>query len=82
MAEEEKKEVEKKEVEKKKKKYIISTIAGNPDYAPSLRNSVDETDPFKLNFPKICSMDYYNNELFIPEWDGDLIVLEKVEEHK
>ncbi len=66
-------------VEKKKKKYIISTIAGNPDYVPSKRNSVNETNPFKLNLPKICSMDYYNNELFIPEWDGDLIVLEKIE---
>ncbi|MFX1390617.1 MAG: hypothetical protein ACFE9Z_11175 [Promethearchaeota archaeon] len=63
----------------KKKKRIISTIAGNPDFIPSHRNSVDEADPFKLNFPKICSMDYFNNELFIPEWDGDLIVLEKLE---
>jgi hypothetical protein len=67
-------------VEKKKKKRVISTIAGNSDYVPSLRNNVDETDPFKINLPKICSMDYYNNELFIPEWDGDLIVMEKVEE--
>ncbi len=67
-------------VEKKKKKRIISTIAGNPDYVPSLRNSVDETDPFKINLPKICSLDYYNRELLIPEWDGDLIVLEKVDQ--
>ncbi|MFW9972294.1 MAG: hypothetical protein ACFFDF_19065 [Candidatus Odinarchaeota archaeon] len=66
-------------VEKKKKKRIISTIVGNPEFVPSLRNSVNETDPFKLNLPKICSMDYYNNELLIPEWDGDLIVLEKVD---
>jgi hypothetical protein len=65
-------------VEKKKKKNTIRTIAGNPTFTPSLRNSVDETDPFNLNLPKICSMDYYNNELCIPEWDGDLIVLEKV----
>lgn len=66
-------------VEKKKKKRIISTIAGNPDYIPSLRNSVDEADPFKINLPKICSIDYCNKELFISEWDGDLIVLEKVD---
>lgn len=66
-------------VEKKKKKRITSTIAGNPDYIPSLRNSVDETDPFKINLPKICSIDYCNKELFISEWDGDLIVLEKVD---
>lgn len=66
-------------VEKRKKKHIISTIAGNPDYVPSLRNKVDETDPFKINLPKICGMDYFNNELYIPEWDGDLIVLEKTD---
>ncbi|UCC19293.1 MAG: hypothetical protein JSV62_14500 [Promethearchaeota archaeon] len=66
-------------IERKKKKRIISTIAGTPNYTPSLRNSVNETDPFKINLPKICSMDYYNKELFIPEWDGDLIVLEKNE---
>ncbi|MFX1316332.1 MAG: hypothetical protein ACFE9T_10745 [Promethearchaeota archaeon] len=69
-------------VVKKKKKRIISTIAGNPNFIPSHRNSVHETDLFKLNLPRICSMDYYNNELFIPEWDGDLIVLEKIEEKK
>ncbi len=67
-------------VEKKKKKRIISTILGNSDFTPSLRNSVDETDPFKVNLPKICSMDYYNKELYVPESDGDLIVLEKVDQ--
>jgi hypothetical protein len=61
-----------------KKSGIISTIIGNPDFIPSKRNPVDETDVFKINLPKICSMDYYNKELFIPEWDGDLIVLEKL----
>ncbi len=64
-------------IEKKKKKRVIATIVGNPEYIPSLRNSVDEKDLLKINLPKICSMDFYNNELFIPEWDGDLIVLEK-----
>jgi hypothetical protein len=67
-------------VEKKKKKRVISTILGNLDYTPSLRNTVDEKDPFKINLPKICSMDYYNNHLYVPEFDGDLIVLEKVVE--
>ncbi|MFX0006485.1 MAG: hypothetical protein ACFFAV_07115 [Candidatus Hermodarchaeota archaeon] len=66
-------------VEKKKKKRIISTILGNTEYTPSLRNSVDETDPFKINLPKICSMDYYNKELFIPDYNGDLIVFEKLD---
>lgn len=56
----------------------ISTILGNPNYIPSKKNSVNETDLEKINLPKICSMDYYNSQLFIPEWDGDLIVIEKI----
>lgn len=61
-----------------KKDGIISTIAGNPNYVPSKRNPIDLINPFMINLPKICSMDYYNDELFIPEWDGDLIILEKI----
>ncbi|MFW9922081.1 MAG: hypothetical protein ACFFDW_02205 [Candidatus Thorarchaeota archaeon] len=60
-----------------KKTEIISTIAGNKDCIPHKRNSPLETSPLKLNLPRICSLDYYQKELFIPEWDGDLIVLEK-----
>jgi hypothetical protein len=54
---------------------IISTIAGNPSPTPGLRNNPDETDPLNINLPLICSLDYYDHHLFIPEWDGDLIVL-------
>ncbi|HEY9059381.1 MAG TPA: hypothetical protein VIO64_02580 [Pseudobacteroides sp.] len=54
---------------------IISTIAGKTFITPKERNSPLETDPLKLNLPKICSMDYYNGSLYIPDWDGDLIVL-------
>jgi hypothetical protein len=61
-----------------KKTNIISTIAGNHRIKPNVRNNPQETDPLKLNLPKICSLDYYNNCLFIPEWDGDMIVLEKM----
>jgi len=61
-----------------KKSEMISTIAGNSSYIPSKKNLINETNLFKINLPKICSMDYYNKELFIPEWDGDLIVLEKI----
>ncbi|MBN1330370.1 MAG: hypothetical protein JXA54_12925 [Candidatus Heimdallarchaeota archaeon] len=60
-----------------KKNGIISTIAGNFNSIQSKRNSPKETNALKLNFPKICSMDYFNGELFIPEWDGDLVVLIK-----
>jgi sugar lactone lactonase YvrE len=55
----------------------ISTILGNPNSIPSKRNSPKERNLFRINLPKICSIDYYKNELFIPEWEGDLIVLEK-----
>ncbi len=56
---------------------IISTIAGKPDAVPGLRNRPAETDPLNLNLPKICSMDYWKGRLFIPEWDGDLVVLQR-----
>jgi len=56
---------------------IISTIAGKPDVVQGLRNRPTETNPLNLNFPKICSMDYWNGRLFIPEWEGDLVVLRK-----
>ncbi len=56
---------------------IISTIAGKADVVPGLRNRSTETDPLNLNFPRICSMDYWNGRLFIPEWSGDLVVLKR-----
>jgi len=62
-----------------RKNGIISTIAGNFNSIPSQRNYPKETNALKLNFPKICSLDYYDSELYIPEWDGDLVVLEKIE---
>ncbi len=55
----------------------ISTIAGVHPAKPGMRNDPNETDPLKLNLPKICSMDYYNGCLFVPDWSDDLIVLEK-----
>jgi len=45
-----------------------------------VRNNPAETDLLKLNLPKICSMDYYDGCLFIPDWSDDLIVLEKEED--
>lgn len=55
----------------------ISTIAGKYPAEAGKRNSPSETDPLKLNLPKICSMDYYNGCLFIPDWSDDLVVIEK-----
>ena len=56
---------------------LISTIAGKTEAVPGLRNDPKETDPLKLNLPRICSLDYWDGRLFIPEWDGDLVVLRR-----
>ena len=56
---------------------FISTIAGNHKIKLHSRNDSQETDPLKLNLPKISSMDYFGGCLFIPEWDGDMVILEK-----
>jgi DNA-binding beta-propeller fold protein YncE len=56
---------------------IISTIAGKHFIKPHIRNDPHETNPLQLNIQKICLMDYFNHCLFIPEWDGDMIILEK-----
>jgi hypothetical protein len=60
-----------------RKANIIKTIAGNPNAIQGKRNNPDEKDPFKINLPRICSLEYYNKRVYIPEWDGDLIVLRK-----
>ena len=56
----------------------ITTIAGKRQADPNIRNNPLETNPLKLNLPKICSMDYNDGCLFVPDWSDDLIVLEKV----
>ena len=56
---------------------IISTIAGKKFIISKERNNPSEIDPLNLNIPKICGMDYYNGNLYIPEWEGDLVVLSK-----
>ncbi|MBS4539201.1 hypothetical protein GOQ27_12065 [Clostridium sp. D2Q-11] len=60
-----------------KRSNIISTIAGKTSIEKGKRNSEMEENPLKLNLPLICSMDYYDNRLYIPEWEGDLVVLRK-----
>jgi len=56
---------------------LISTIAGRPDAEPGRRNDPGETDPRRLNLPKICSLDYFGGRLFVPDWSNDLVILEK-----
>ncbi|MCC6146468.1 MAG: hypothetical protein IT308_02755 [Anaerolineaceae bacterium] len=55
----------------------ISTIVGKHHAESNQRNNPLETDPYKINLPKICSMDYHAGCLFIPDWSDDLIVVEK-----
>ena len=59
----------------------ISTIAGDGSIRPGQGNMSFETDPRRLSLPLICSLDYYDGELFIPEWDGDLVILSKTQRH-
>ncbi len=63
-----------------KRTNIISTIAGKHQIKLHERNDPRETDPLKLNLPKISSLDYFSNCLYIPEMDGDMIILEKQNE--
>ena len=60
-----------------KQTNIITTIAGNHQVQLNVRNDIQKTDPLKLNFPLICSLDYYDNCLFIPDMNGDMVILEK-----
>jgi streptogramin lyase len=55
---------------------VISTIAGRPVIVAHQRNDPRETDPLNLNLPKLSALDYHAGRLFVPEWDGDLIVLQ------
>ncbi len=55
---------------------IISTIAGQVAAEPGVRNNPAERNPLKLNLPLICSLDYFDGCLFVPDWSDDLIVLE------
>lgn len=56
---------------------LISTIAGRPAAVAHQRNDPRETDPLNLNLPKLSALDYCNGRLFIPEWDGDLVILQR-----
>ncbi len=60
----------------------ISTIAGKYPAEPNKRNNPSETDPLQLNLPSICSMDYYDGCLFIPQGNDDLIVMEKIDKRE
>lgn len=62
-----------------RKNNIIKTIAGKHNCNVGVRNDKRETNPLNLNLPLICSLDYYDGKLFIPEWDGDLVIIEKEE---
>jgi hypothetical protein len=58
---------------------VISTIAGGSNDEQA--NDTNERDPLRLNLPKISSMDYHDNRLFVPTNltadSGDLAVLRR-----
>jgi hypothetical protein len=60
---------------------VIRTIAGSHQSIEGEKNNPKETDPLKLNLPKISSMDYHNGRLLIlsdiTSDTGDLIILKK-----
>lgn len=56
----------------------ISTIAGTNEIRSRVNDSPKTTNPLYLQMPRICSLDYYNGTLFIPEWNGGLYVLERI----
>ena len=61
----------------------ISTIAGAPGAHDERANNSNEHDPLRLNLPKISSMDYHRNCLFVPTGltadSGDLVVLRRLQ---
>ncbi|WP_067843167.1 hypothetical protein [Amphibacillus sediminis] len=58
------------------RKQVITTLAGDPNLETEV-NDLHQAKLDQLRLPLICSLDYYNGRLFIPEWDGDLIILKK-----
>ncbi|HVO79689.1 MAG TPA: hypothetical protein VMT28_03100 [Terriglobales bacterium] len=61
---------------------VISTIAGGERADEERANDPNERDPLRLNLPKIGSMDYHDNRLFVPTNltadSGDLVVLRRL----
>jgi sugar lactone lactonase YvrE len=60
---------------------LISTIAGTQGANDTQANDTNERDPLRVSLPKISSMDYHDNRLFVPTDltadSGDLIVLRR-----
>jgi hypothetical protein len=61
-----------------KNSKTISTIVGKHHLDNERQNDPTETNPLKINLPLICSLDYHDDKLYIPEWDGELLIMEKV----
>jgi len=47
-----------------------------------IRNELGETNPLKLNLPKISSLDYFSGYIYIPDMNGDMIILENVKNNQ
>jgi hypothetical protein len=61
---------------------VITTIAGDRDAAGTGPNEPADRDPLRLELPRISSLDYADNRLFVPtdlaDGAGDLAVLRRV----
>jgi len=61
---------------------VISTIAGSQAADDERANDPNERNPLLLHLPKISSMDYHENRLFVPTNltadSGDLVVLRRL----
>jgi hypothetical protein len=61
---------------------VISTIAGAHGANDERANNSNDRDPLRLNLPKISSMDYHDDHLFVPTDlatdSGDLVVLRRL----
>lgn len=55
----------------------ITTIAGDPAAQQGIRNDPSESDPARVALPRIASLDYAGGRVFVPDFDGELVVLRR-----
>lgn len=61
-----------------RKTNIIRTIAGNHKVDRTKRINLDEKNPLNMNMPYLVSVEYFQERLFVSDWRGDLVILNKV----
>ncbi len=56
----------------------ITTIAGRPCSPQGERNEPTITDPLQLSLWKICFLNYFGGRLYVPDFDGDRVILRRI----